>query len=101
MAKVSMIERDRKRAKLAKRFANKRAKLLAVARDRSADPQDVFEANMKLAKLPRNSAPSRKRNRCALTGRPRAYHRKFSLCRNMLRDKASKGELPGVVKSSW
>lgn len=101
MAKTSMIERDTKRAKLAKRFANKRAKLLAVARDRSADPQEIFEANLKLAKLPRNSAPTRKRNRCALTGRPRGYHRKFSLCRNMLRDKASKGELPGVVKSSW
>ncbi|HEY8962941.1 MAG TPA: 30S ribosomal protein S14, partial [Alphaproteobacteria bacterium] len=61
----------------------------------------IFEANMKLATLPRNSAPTRKRNRCALTGRPRGVHRKFNLCRNMLRDKASKGELPGVVKSSW
>jgi small subunit ribosomal protein S14 len=101
MAKTSMIQRDVKRAKLAKRFANKRAKLLEIARDKNADPQDIFEANLKLAKLPRNSAPSRKRNRCALTGRPRGYHGKFSLCRNMLRDKASKGELPGVVKSSW
>jgi len=101
MAKTSMIERDRKRAKLSKRFAAKRKALLKVARDREADPAAIFEANLKLATLPRNSAPTRKRNRCALTGRPRGYHRKFDLCRNMLRDKASKGELPGVVKSSW
>jgi len=101
MAKVCMIERDRKRAKLSKRFAAKRKALLKVARDRDADPAAIFEANLKLATLPRNSAPTRKRNRCALTGRPRGYHRKFDLCRNMLRDKASKGELPGVVKSSW
>lgn len=101
MAKVSMIERDKKRAKLTKRFAAKREALLKVARDRSADPAEIFEANLKLAKLPRNSAAVRKRNRCALTGRPRGYHRKFNLCRNMLREKASLGELPGVVKSSW
>lgn len=101
MAKVSMIERDKKRAKLTKRFAAKREALLKVARDRSADPAEIFEANLALAKLPRNSAKVRKRNRCALTGRPRGYHRKFNLCRNMLREKASLGELPGVVKSSW
>lgn len=101
MAKVSMIERDKKRTKLTKRFAAKREALLKVARDRSADPAEIFEANLKLAKLPRNSAAVRKRNRCALTGRPRGYHRKFNLCRNMLREKASLGELPGVVKSSW
>ena len=101
MAKVSMIERDKKRAKLEKRFAAKRQALLSVARDRSADPAEIFEANLALAKLPRNSAKVRKRNRCALTGRPRGYHRKFNLCRNMLREKASLGELPGVVKSSW
>jgi small subunit ribosomal protein S14 len=96
-----MIEREKKRAKLEKRFAAKRIALLKVARDRTADPAEIFEANMKLAKLPRNSAKIRKRNRCALTGRPRAVHRKFKLSRNMLREKASRGELPGVVKSSW
>lgn len=101
MAKTCMIERDKKRAKLEKQFAAKRAALLKVARDRSADPAEIFEANMKLAKLPRNSAKIRKRNRCALTGRSRGVHRKFKLCRNMLREKASRGELPGVTKSSW
>ena len=101
MAKTCMIERDKKREKLSKRFASKRAKLLKVARDRSADPAAIFEANMALAKLPRNSAKIRKRNRCALTGRARAVHRKFKLCRNMLREKASRGELPGVTKASW
>ncbi len=101
MAKTCMIEREKKRLKLEKRFAAKRAALLKVARDRNADPAEIFEANMKLAKLPRNSAKDRKRNRCALTGRSRGVHRKFKLCRNMLREKASRGELPGVVKSSW
>jgi len=101
MAKQCMIERENKRERMGKQYAAKRAKLLKVARDRSADPADIFEANLKLAKLPRNAAPNRKRNRCALTGRPRGVHRKFKLCRNVLREKASRGELPGVVKSSW
>jgi small subunit ribosomal protein S14 len=101
MAKTCMIERDKKRDKMSKKFANKRTKLLKVARDRSADPAAIFEANLELAKLPRNAHPTRKRNRCALTGRARAVHRKFKLCRNMLREKASRGELPGVTKSSW
>jgi small subunit ribosomal protein S14 len=101
MAKTCMIERDRKREKLEKRYAAKRAKLLKVARNRKADPAEIFEANLKLAKLPRNSAKVRKRNRCALTGRARGVHRKFKLSRNMLREKASRGELPGVTKSSW
>ncbi|NBX66696.1 MAG: 30S ribosomal protein S14 [Proteobacteria bacterium] len=101
MAKECMIERTKKREKMVKKQASKRAKLLKVARDRSADPAEIFEANLKLAKLPRNGAPTRKRNRCALTGRARGVHRKFKLCRNMLREKASRGELPGVVKSSW
>ncbi len=101
MAKTGMIEREKKRAKLEKKFAGKRAALLKVARDRNADPAEIFEANMKLAKLPRNSAKIRKRNRCALTGRARGVHRKFKLSRNMLREKASRGELPGVTKSSW
>lgn len=101
MAKVSMIERDIKREKMAKKYAAKREKLLAVARDRSANPEDIFKANMALAKLPKNAMPSRQRNRCALTGRPRGYHRKFNLCRNKLRELASKGALPGVTKASW
>jgi small subunit ribosomal protein S14 len=101
MAKVSMIQRDIKRTKMVKSKANKRAALLAVARDRSANPEDIFKANMALAKLPKNAMPSRQRNRCALTGRPRGYHRKFGLCRVQLRDLASKGQLPGVTKASW
>jgi small subunit ribosomal protein S14 len=101
MAKVSMIQRDIKRTKMVKSKANKRANLLAVARDRNANPEDIFKANMALAKLPKNSMPSRQRNRCALTGRPRGYHRKFNLCRIKLRELALKGQLPGVTKASW
>ena len=101
MAKASMIQRDVKREKMTKSKANKRAKLLAVARDRSANPEDIFKANMALAKLPKNAMPSRMRNRCKLTGRPRGYHRKFGLCRVQLRDLALKGQLPGVTKVSW
>jgi len=101
MAKVSMIERDIKREKMVRKYAVKRAKLLAVARDKSANPEEIFKANMALAKLPKNAMPTRKRNRCALTGRPRGHHRKFNLCRNKLRELASKGALPGVVKASW
>ncbi len=101
MAKVSMIQRDLKRTKMVKSKANKRAALLAVARDRNANPEDIFKANMALAKLPKNAMPSRQRNRCALTGRPRGYHRKFNLCRVKLRELALKGQLPGVTKASW
>jgi small subunit ribosomal protein S14 len=101
MAKVSMIQRDVKRTKMVKSKANKRAALLTVARDRNANPEDIFKANMALAKLPKNSMPSRQRNRCALTGRPRGYHRKFNLCRVKLRELALKGQLPGVTKASW
>jgi len=101
MAKVSMIQRDVKRAKMVKSKAAKRTKLLAVARDRSANPEEIFKANMALAKLPKNALPSRMRNRCKLTGRPRGYHRKFGLSRVQLRDLALKGQLPGVTKASW
>lgn len=101
MAKVSMIQRDIKREKMAKKFAAKRQQLLDVARDKNANPEDVFKANMALAKLPKNAMPTRQRNRCALTGRPRGYHRKFNLCRVKLRELASKGQLPGVTKASW
>ncbi len=101
MAKVCMIEREIKRKKLAKRYAGKRAELKAVIRDQSIPAEERFQAVLKLAELPRNSSKTRQRNRCALTGRPRSYYRKFNLSRIALRDLASRGELPGVTKSSW
>lgn len=101
MAKVCMIERDKKRKKLVKRYASKRAELKAIIADKSIAPEERFQATLKLAELPRNSSKVRMRNRCALTGRPRSYYRKFNLSRIALRDLASRGELPGVVKSSW
>jgi small subunit ribosomal protein S14 len=101
MSKVSLIERNKKRLKMSKSLGEKRAKLLSTARNRSASPEDIFEANLKLAKLPKNSARVRVRNRCALSGRPRGYYRKFDLGRNALRELASEGKLPGVRKSSW
>ena len=101
MAKVCMIERDKKRKKLVKKYANKRAELKAIIKDQSIPADERFQAVLKLAELPRNSSKTRMRNRCSLTGRPRSYYRKFSLSRIALRDLASRGELPGVVKSSW
>ena len=101
MAKACMVERDKKRRRMAKSYANKRAKLKAIIKDRNAPAEERFEATLKLAKLPRNSSKTRIRNRCAVTGRPRGYYRKLNLSRIALRDLASRGELPGVVKSSW
>ena len=101
MAKKSAIEKNKRRRKLAKSLGNKRAALLAVARDRSLPPEERFQAYLKLAELPRNSAPTRIRNRCELTGRPRGYYRKFQLSRIALRELASVGQVPGVVKSRW
>lgn len=101
MAKVCMIERDRKRKKMTKSYASKRAVLKAIIKDRNVPAEERFQAMMKLDKLPRNGSKVRMRNRCALTGRPRAYYRKFNLSRIALRDLASRGELPGVTKSSW
>lgn len=101
MSKVSLIERNKKRIRMSKSLNNKRQKLLDIARDRNAKPEDIFEANLKLAKLPRNSAVVRVRNRCALSGRPRGYYRKFDISRIALRELASEGKLPGVRKSSW
>lgn len=101
MAKKSMIARDVKREKMERKFRARRERLLAIRNDKEASPEERFKAQLKLAKLPRNSAPNRQRNRCALTGRPRGYHGRFNLCRVQLRDLASKGELPGVTKSSW
>ena len=101
MAKTSAVEKNKHRQALAKRYAGKRARLKAVANDREAPPEERFEANLKLAEMPRNSSKVRIRNRCALTGRPRAVYRKFKLSRIALRELASTGQIPGVVKSSW
>ena len=101
MAKKSAIEKNKRRKKLVESHSNKRAALRAIARDRSLPREERFHAYLKLAELPRNSAPSRVRNRCELTGRPRGYYRKFQLSRIALRELASVGQVPGVVKSSW
>lgn len=101
MAKVCMIERNNKRKKLVKSHAAKRAALKAKIMDKKTSPEDRFHAVLAMAELPKNSAKGRIRNRCALTGRPRGYFRKFNLSRIALRDLASRGELPGVTKSSW
>jgi small subunit ribosomal protein S14 len=101
MAKVSMVEREKKRQHLVKLYAAKRAALKAVAADKSKPMEERFRARLKLAELPRNSAASRLHNRCELTGRPHAFYRKLKLSRIMLRDLASFGQIPGMVKSSW
>ena len=101
MAKKSAVEKNNHRRRLAERFAARRKALKAVVMDRGRDPEERFEATLKLAELPRNSSRTRVRNRCSLTGRPRAYYRKFGLSRIALRDLASEGQIPGVVKSSW
>ena len=101
MAKVSMIERNEKRRRMVKRDANKREKLKAIVKNQSVPADERFQAMMKLAEMPRNGAKTRVRNRCALSGRPRGYYRKLNLSRIALRDLASRGELPGVTKSSW
>lgn len=101
MAKKSSIERNKKRRALTARYANKRNELKAVASDLSRGPEERFAARMKLAKLPRNSAKVRIRNRCEFSGRPRGVYRKFRLSRIAVRDLASTGRIPGMVKSSW
>jgi small subunit ribosomal protein S14 len=101
MAKKSAIEKNQHRRQLVERYAAKRAALRAVARDRKREPEERFEATLALAALPRNSARNRLRNRCALTGRPRGYHRKFGLSRIALRELGSAGQIPGLVKASW
>ena len=101
MAKKSAIEKNKSRRLQVARQAEKRAALKAVIYNREGDPQERFEAVLKLAELPRNGSKIRIRNRCNLTGRPRAYYRKFGLSRIALRDLASEGQVPGVVKSSW
>lgn len=101
MAKAAMVQRDVKRRKLHKKYEAKRAALKATIKDKNVPPEERFQAVLKLADLPRNSSKTRLHNRCALTGRPRGNLRRFNLCRNMVRDLASKGQLPGVRKSSW
>ena len=101
MAKTSSIEKNKRRARLAKQYSARRARLKAIARNKNASMEERFAATLKLAELPRNSAVSRVRNRCEITGRPRAYYRKFKMSRIALRDLGSKGVIPGLVKSSW
>ena len=101
MAKKSSIEKNKRRERLSKQFAAKRARLKAIANDKKLPMEERFAARLKLAELPRNSSPNRVRLRCELTGRPRANYRKFKLSRIALRDLASTGQIPGVVKSSW
>ena len=101
MAKKSMIEREVKRQKLVDRYAAKRALLKAAAHNMELSVEERFKASLKLAGLPRNSSATRLHNRCQLTGRPHAYYRKLKLSRIMLRDLASFGQIPGMVKSSW
>ncbi len=101
MAKASAVNRDLKRRKMVKSLARKRAELKAIVNNRDLPAEERFQATLKLAELPRNSSKTRVRNRCALTGRPRSHHRRFKLSRIALRELASRGELPGVTKSSW
>ncbi|MCW5699178.1 MAG: 30S ribosomal protein S14 [Rhodospirillales bacterium] len=101
MAKKSLIERDKKRERMVKRHAARRARLKAMAKDPALSMEEQFRARLKLAEMPRNSAPVRVRLRCELTGRPRGNYRKFKLSRIALRDLASAGQIPGMVKSSW
>jgi small subunit ribosomal protein S14 len=101
VAKLSMINRDVKRVKIAEKFAAKRAALKAVIDDSSKSDEDRYEARLKLQQLPRNASPTRQRNRCAITGRSRGVFRKFGLGRMKLRELAMKGEIPGMTKASW
>jgi small subunit ribosomal protein S14 len=101
MAKLSLINRDEKRRDLVKKYAKKREALLAVINNTKVSDEDRFAARLKLQQLPRNANPTRLRNRCAITGRPRGFFRKFGLSRNKLREFALRGEVPGVVKASW
>ena len=101
MAKKSSIEKNNRRRKLAARFMERRTKLRAIARDENVSLEERFQAQLKLAELPRNSSPNRIRNRCEITGRPRAYYRKLRMSRIALRQLGSTGQIPGLVKSSW
>ena len=101
MAKLSSINKNERRKKLVKQYADKYAKLKAIANDESLDEGERLIARLKMAELPRNANPTRVRNRCSTTGRPRGYYRKFGLNRIELRDLGDKGLIPGLTKSSW
>jgi small subunit ribosomal protein S14 len=101
MAKKSAIEKNHHRRAMVDRYATRRAELRAIVRDRTRAPEERFEATLMLAELPRNSARVRVRNRCALTGRPRGYYRKFGMSRIAVRELGSAGQIPGLVKASW
>ncbi len=101
MAKLAVINRNEKRRKMVKKYATKRADLVALVNDSQRSDEERFEARLKLQALPRNSSPVRLRNRCALTGRPRGVYRKFGLGRSKLREFVMRGEVPGVTKASW
>jgi small subunit ribosomal protein S14 len=101
MAKTSSMEKNDRRRRLAARYAAKRARIKALSQDPSKSLTDRMQASMKLAQLPRNSSKTRIRNRCELTGRARGYYRKLRMCRNQLRELASQGLIPGMVKASW
>lgn len=101
MAKTSSVEKNNNRRKLAKKFSGRRARLKAIAKNKALPMEERFSAQLKLAELPRNSAPNRIRNRCEITGRPRAYYRKIKMSRLALRDLANMGLIPGMTKSSW
>ena len=101
MAKKSSVEKNKNRRKLVAKFSEKRAQLKALARDESLSLEERFNARLRLAQLPRNSAPSRIRNRCEITGRPRGYYRKMKISRIALRELGAQGKIPGLIKSSW
>jgi small subunit ribosomal protein S14 len=101
VAKLSMINRELKRQATVKKYAARRAALQAIIDDQSRSEEDRFQARLKLQALPRNASPSRLRNRCEVTGRPRGTYRKFGLARSKLRESAMRGEIPGLVKASW
>jgi small subunit ribosomal protein S14 len=101
MAKTSMVEREKKRAKAVAKYAKKREQIKAALRDPKASDEQRWEAQVALQKLPRNASPVRQRTRCEITGRPRGVYRRFGLGRNKLREAAMRGDIPGLVKSSW
>lgn len=101
MAKKSMVERELKRARLAEKYAARRAELKAIIQSVDASEEDRFDAQLKLQSLPRDSSPVRQRNRCRITGRPHGYYNKFGLGRNKLREAAMRGDIPGLTKASW
>jgi small subunit ribosomal protein S14 len=101
MSKISSVERNKKRERMAKSQTGRRARLKAIVMDREASPEERFEASLKMAEMPRNGSKVRVRLRCEITGRARGNYRKFKICRNKLRELASLGQIPGMVKSSW